>query len=245
MDQSTTRDRNPDEEDLGQGRAAGDRHYRAYVGPPEDFDLVAASTFSLLAILGLRQSHRLLDIGCGSMRCGRLFIPYLNRGGYTGIDPERWLVEEGVAREVGADLVRAKQPHFEFSADPTVLERLEVFDFALAQSIFTHAGPDIAQGWIAGCKKALAPHGALLATFIEGDDEPTNGWHYPGCIEYPIEFLEREAQRADLELRILDWKHPRQRWALLGNEAFDLAWLDAGPLSWNRAFQREVDRAHT
>lgn len=239
------RGENPEDEDLGRGRTPGDRHYRAYVGHPDDFDLIAASTFSLLATLGLRQSHRLLDIGCGSLRCGRLFIPYLNRGGYTGIEPERWLVEEGIAREVGADLVRAKQPHFEFGSEPRQLEGFAPFDFALAQSIFTHAGPDIVRGWLVGCKKALAPHGALLATFIEGDGAPADGWHYPDCIEYPVEFLEREAQRAGLELRTLDWKHPRQRWALFGNEGFDFAWLDAGALTWNRAFAREAGRGGT
>src|SRR5439155_1611617 len=59
-----------DREDLGACLKAGDPHYRAYVGPPEDYDLIAAMTFNLLTTLGLRQHHSLLDFGCGSLRIG-------------------------------------------------------------------------------------------------------------------------------------------------------------------------------
>src|SRR5207302_381599 len=58
-------------ENLGLGLKPGDPHYRAYVGPPEDYDLIAAMTFNLLTTLCLRQHHSLLDIGCGSLRIGR------------------------------------------------------------------------------------------------------------------------------------------------------------------------------
>src|SRR5437763_10973182 len=74
----------PDREDLGLGLKPGDPQYRAYVGPPEDYDLVAAMAFNLLTTLGLRQHHSLLDIGCGSLRIGRILIPYLNRGKNLG-----------------------------------------------------------------------------------------------------------------------------------------------------------------
>ncbi len=60
-----------DRENLGLGLKPGDSHYRAYVGPPEDYDLIAAMTFNLLTTLGLRQHHSLIDIGCGSLRIGR------------------------------------------------------------------------------------------------------------------------------------------------------------------------------
>jgi len=34
---------------------AGDEHYRAYVGPPSQYDLIGASQFNLLCALGLRE----------------------------------------------------------------------------------------------------------------------------------------------------------------------------------------------
>ena len=104
----------PDREDLGLGLKPGDPQYRAYVGPPEDYDLIAAMTFNLLTTLGLRQHHSLLDIGCGSLRIGRLLIPYLNRGKYFGVEPNEWLVDEGIRRELGETLVQIKRPDILF-----------------------------------------------------------------------------------------------------------------------------------
>lgn len=101
-------------ESLGVGLKPGDAHYRAYVGPPEDYDLIAAMTFNLLTTLGLRQHHSLLDVGCGSLRIGRLLIPYLNRGKYFGIEPNEWLVREGIQRELGESLLQIKRPTFFF-----------------------------------------------------------------------------------------------------------------------------------
>ena len=86
---------------LGKSLAPGSRHYRAYVGPPTDYDLVGAMQFNLLTNLGLREEHYLLDIGCGSLRAGKLLIPYLVPGRYFGIEPERWLIEEGIDNELG------------------------------------------------------------------------------------------------------------------------------------------------
>ena len=51
---------------LGLSRHIGDKHHRAYIGPPDEYDLVSAMSFNLLTASGLRQHHRLLDIGCGS-----------------------------------------------------------------------------------------------------------------------------------------------------------------------------------
>ena len=107
-----------DREDLGLGLKPGDPQYRAYVGPPEDYDLIAAMTFNLLTTLGLRQHHSLLDVGCGSLRIGRLLIPYLNRGKYFGVEPNEWLVDEGIRRELGETLVQIKRPTFFFSDSP-------------------------------------------------------------------------------------------------------------------------------
>ena len=71
----------------------GSHHYRAFVGLPQKYDLVAANQFCILTTLGLRENHKLLDIGCGSLRGGRLFIPYLLPNGYYGIEPEKWLID--------------------------------------------------------------------------------------------------------------------------------------------------------
>ena len=234
-----------DQEDLGAGLKPGDPHYRAYVGPPEDYDLIAAMTFNLLTTLGLRQHHSLLDVGCGSLRIGRLLIPYLNRGKYFGIEPAEWLVAEGIRQELGETVVQTKRPTFFFSDSPeTVVHAKVSFDFALAQSIFSHCGLDLIRGWLAAVSRSLADDGGLVATFLPNDeDSPRSGWVYPDCVSYRPATLERAAADANLRFEILDWKHPRQTWALFAAPKFDSTWFKNQPLTWNTGLERTIGQS--
>lgn len=229
-----------DRENLGLELKPGDPHYRAYVGPPRDYDLIAAMTFNLLTTLGLRQHHSLLDIGCGSLRIGRLLIPYLNRGKYFGIEPAEWLVAEGIKQELGETVVQVKRPTFFFTDSPeTVVSAKVSFDFVLAQSIFSHCGLDLIKGWLFAVSRSLAPDGILLATFLPGEeDSPRTGWIYPECVNYWPATLERAAAEVNLRFEILDWKHPRQTWALFAAPDFDSTWFKNQPLTWNAALER-------
>jgi cyclopropane fatty-acyl-phospholipid synthase-like methyltransferase len=233
-------------EDLGLGLKPGDSQYRAYVGPPEDYDLIAAMTFNLLTTLGLRQHHSLLDIGCGSLRIGRLLIPYLNRGKYVGVEPNEWLVNEGIRRELGDALVQIKRPTFLFSASPGAIAQVKsAFDFALAQSIFSHCGLDLIEGWLSAVSRSLAKRGALVATFLIGDqDSPKTGWIYPDCVNYRPETLDRAAKAVNLRFEILDWKHPRQTWALFAAPEFDSTWFKSRPLTWNTGLEQALKQKH-
>jgi len=228
-----------DQEDLGLGLKPGDPQYRAYVGPPEDYDLIAAMTFNLLTTLGLRQHHSLLDVGCGSLRIGRLLIPYLNRGKYFGVEPNEWLVNEGIRRELGETLVQIKRPTFFFSDSPdTISQSKTIFDFAVAQSIFSHCGLDLIKGWLSAISRSLAKDGALVATFLIGEEDCTQtGWIYPDCVNYRPATLERVAKDLNLRLEILDWKHPRQTWALFAAPEFNSTWFKDRPLTWNTTLE--------
>ena len=214
---------------------AGDAHYRAYVGPPKDYDLVSAMVFNLLTCIGLRQHHRVLDIGCGSLRVGRLLVPYLNVGNYVGIEPNQWLVEDGVANELGADLVRIKAPRFSFRSSMADFKEPLGADFAVAQSIFSHCGSDLVRRWLADVSMHLSPTGALVATFIvDKEDFAGSGWVYPGCVNFTVATMAAWAGEAGLEFQILDWAHPRQTWALYSKPGFDRTLVDGGPISWQR-----------
>ena len=228
------------EESLGAGLKPGDLHYRAYVGPPEDYDLIAAMTFNLLTTLGLRQHHSLLDVGCGSLRIGRLLIPYLNRAKYFGVEPNEWLVEQGIKRELGESLLKIKRPTFFFSDSPkAILEAKISFNFAVAQSIFSHCGLDLITAWLSAVSRSLAEDGALIATFLPGnEDSPRTGWIYPECVNYQPSTLERLAADANLRFEMLDWKHPRQTWALFAAAKFDSSWFKNQPLTWNASLKR-------
>ena len=235
-----------DREDLGLGLKPGDPQYRAYVGPPEDYDLIAAMTFNLLTTLGLRQHHSLLDIGCGSLRIGRLLIPYLNRGKYFGVEPNEWLVDEGIKRELGQSLVEIKHPTFFLTDSPANIAKAETaFNFAVAQSIFSHCGLDLITGWLSAISRSLAQDGALVATFLIGEkDSPRAGWIYPECVNYRPATLERAAKDVNLRFEILDWKHPRQTWALFAAPGFNSTWFKDRPLTWNLGMERVLSQKH-
>jgi SAM-dependent methyltransferase len=230
------------QESLGVGLKPGDAHYRAYVGPPEDYDLIAAMTFNLLTTLGLRQHHSLLDVGCGSLRIGRLLIPYLNRGKYFGVEPNEWLVEEGIKRELGEALLEIKRPTFLFSASPDAFTQAKVlFNFAVAQSIFSHCGLDLVKEWLFAISRSLAEDGALVATFLPGnEDSPTKGWVYPECVNYRPATMRQAAADAGLRFELLDWKHPRQTWALFAAPKFDSGWFKNNPLTWNAGLAKTL-----
>jgi len=208
-----------------QGLPPGADHYRSYVGAPHQYDLRGGAQFALMFALGLREHHRLLDFGCGSLRFGRLAIPYLQAGNYVGLEPNTWLVEDGIAHQVGRDQIAIKRPTFH-SFDDFLADRCGTgFDFVVAQSIFSHAGRAIVATALPSFRRALAPDGLALATFAlvrngQAPDDPSVGWVYPGGVRYTDETVAEMIAEAGLVGRRLPWFHPRQTWyALARTEA--------------------------
>lgn len=197
----------------------GDHHYQAFVGPPGQYDFMGATQFRLLCSLGLRAHHRLLDFGCGSLRAGRLFIPYLDADRYCGVEPNRWLIEDAVANQLGRDLLEIKRPRFAHNDDFTAGMFGDRFDFIIAQSIFSHTGPDLTAKALASLGASLGPEGLLAATFVEGRrNQVDNGWVYPDCVAYRPARIKRFAREAGLFAVRLPWYHPRQTWYLFARE---------------------------
>ena len=198
---------------------AGAEHYMAYVGPPRQYDFMGATQFRLLTTLGLRETHKLLDFGCGSLRAGRLLIPYLMPGNYHGLEPNRWLVEDGIANEIGQDLIRIKSPVFRHDENFSIAGFGVRFDFIVAQSIFSHTGRDLIATALGSFRKHLAEDGLILATFIpESPDAPEftgTGWIYPQVVTYRPETILAIISAAGLVGRPLPWFHPRQTWFAL------------------------------
>jgi hypothetical protein len=95
---------------------------------------MSASQFRLLTGLGLSEDHKVLDIGCGSLRAGRLVIQYLLPNNYIGIEPNQWLWERAIEVEIGQDICEIKRPRFLSNPDFTTLDLGGLVDFIVAQS---------------------------------------------------------------------------------------------------------------
>ena len=195
---------------------AGDRHYKAYVGPPENYDKISAMQFNLLTTLGLRENDFLLDIGCGSLRGGKLFIPFLLKNRYFGIEPEKWLVEEGIKNEIGQDLIQIKQSKFNHNSDFNLSVFNQKFNFIIAQSIFSHASKNQIVKCLREVKNVMHENSIFVATFVKGiNNYSGNKWVYPECVTYTLEFLFKLAKDQGLICRELYWPHPHnQSWLL-------------------------------
>ena len=175
--------------------------------------------FNLLTFFGLREHHFLLDIGCGSLRGGKLFIPYLLPARYFGIEPEQWLIEEGIKNELGKDIIRIKQPVFSYDNNFTLTTFNRKFDFIIAQSIFSHTHQQHITRCLSETKKIMKPTSIFVATFVKGNKNYTgNKWVYPGCVSYTLEHISSLVKEQGLVCKPIDWPHQGlQTWIAIVN----------------------------
>ena len=194
------------------------RKHRSYVGPGASYDLIAAMTFNLLTSYGLREKHKVLDIGCGSLRVGRLLIQYLNGGNYVGIEPNGWLVDDAIAYEIGQDILYLKQPVMVTYNATNDDAFANYFDYAFAQSIFTHCDLKVVDIWFEGVKRTMKPDGHFFFTYWNGGSgaNTISGFDIKKVAKYPLERFEELAEKLDFKIEEIDLKHPaKQQWVLM------------------------------
>jgi len=92
---------------------------------------------------GLKPEMRMLEIGCGNLRAGRLFIEYLEPGSYYGLDisPDILLSAQ---RTVSEYQLSGKLPYLTLIQDLR-FEFLpsDHFDFVHAHSVFSHSPAEV------------------------------------------------------------------------------------------------------
>jgi SAM-dependent methyltransferase len=203
------------------GLSPGAENYRAYVGPPAQFDFMGATQFTLLFSLGLREEHSVLDVGCGSLRAGRLLLQFLLPARYVGVEPNSWLWRDAVSKEIGNDIISIKAPQF-VEDDTFSLTKIDrQFEFVVFQSILSHTGGDLFNRGLEQARKVLLPCGQLLFTVLDdcsasysrsSNGCAASGWIYPGCVRYERPDIFARCALAGLHAQRLDWFHPRQSW---------------------------------
>ena len=139
--------------------------YRGFVGGR--WDVMGERQYRLLLDHGLQPYDVLMDVGCGSLRAGRLFIPYLEPGHYIGVDKHRDLINRGLKHEVAPGVAAEKRPRFVITDRFEIPREPPLATFALAQSLFSHLNDDDAKRCLAAVRAAVDPGCRFLVTFME------------------------------------------------------------------------------
>src|SRR4051794_30322419 len=138
-------------------------HREAVGGRWEEMGTLQAS---FLIAEGLRPEHRLLDVGCGSLRAGLHLMRHLEPGHYYGIDANADLLAAGRVELERAGLA-GRRPSLLHDSEFRVEAFGETFDFALAHSVFTHIPINSILVCLLRVREVLRPGGRFYATFFE------------------------------------------------------------------------------
>ena len=121
--------------------------------------------FDYLVGHGLKPEHRMLEIGCGNLRAGRLFIDHLDAGNYYGIDISPAILMEA-QRTLAREGLQSKLPHLALVADLTfAFLPAGHFDVVHAHSVFSHSPLPVIDECLANVGRVLAPGGWFDFTF--------------------------------------------------------------------------------
>lgn len=145
----------------------GDEH-RYYVGGM--WDEIGKLQFNFLKQMGLQPEHKLIDVGCGSLRGGVHFIKFLNKNNYYGTDISFEIIKVGIEKELNLELKKKiKLENFDVNSD-FELNFSQIFDYGIALSVFTH----LRKKNISKCLKNLHKNfssGKFYATFFIANEE--------------------------------------------------------------------------
>lgn len=161
--------------------------------------------FDYLREHGLLPEHTMLEIGCGNLRAGRLFIDYLDAGNYTGLDisPDILKAAKATVDEYG---LADKHPRLEVVKDNKFSAfDDDSFDVVHAHSVYSHCPPSVIEECFAHVGRVLKPTGHFDFTFDRTEGPEHHVLHED--FYYRTETLIELAAEHDLDATFMpDWE---------------------------------------
>jgi SAM-dependent methyltransferase len=218
--------------DRARGLWDPDWHRRTVRGTDAFWDDLGKLQLDYLIEQGLQPSNYVLDVGCGPLRAGVHFIGYLDPGHYAGVDKRADTLERARKVELPRYGLEDKDPQLLVNGAFQFSRLGREFDYAIAQSVFTHLTLNTISRCLVEMAKVLAPGGRFYATIYENP----NGKTYLGEIqqsERVVSYPDRDKYHYDLETLhcackgtgltmtyLGDWNHPdNQKMVMFTREA--------------------------
>ena len=178
------------------------------VGPARYWSELQTFQFNFLKKMGLKPHHTLLDIGCGPLSGGLVFIPYLESEKYVGVDIRPGAIAEAHIQVAKAGLAD-KNPLLlvseSFGRDEMGCERK--FDYIWMTQLFCHLNENV----LNNCLKTVADYMTSDSRFY-GDilGYPNEVWEKPGLkwqeftfYLHSLESIESVAEKYGLKVTCL------------------------------------------
>ena len=190
------------------------------------WDEIGSLQMDFLKANGLMPEHKLLDIGCGSLRLGVRAAEFLEPGNYWGTDLSSALLDAGYEKEICPAGLSARLPRAQLVTDEDfkfvgVPARI---DFAVAQSVFTHLTFNHLRLCLANlARHVTSPCNFFFTVFTPPDDLPVTDSHQQprgGILTHPhrdpyhyaVADLYHAAAGTPWSVEFIgDWGHPRNQ----------------------------------
>jgi SAM-dependent methyltransferase len=174
------------------------RHFKA--GPLHLWQMKRDFQIRFLKEAGLQPAHRLLDIGCGTLRGGIPIIAYLQPGHYYGIEARRGVWEEAL-KELDEAGLQGKEPVLLNSGDLAALKIGATFEFVWAFSVLIHMSDETAADCIGLAAHHLKESGLFYANASIGPrHDNLIGWQGFPVVTRSWEFYQELGQRHGLRI---------------------------------------------
>lgn len=172
------------------------------------WDEIGPLQFNYLVANGLKPEHRMLDIGCGTLRGGRHFIRWLASGRYTGVDISSAAIDSARGL-VAAEGLSEKHPTLIWNPEPAEwfgAPEGATYDVLLAQSVFTHLDVQYIEPCFRRLGTVLAPGARFFFTFNESETSRQRNIKGFG---HPFKLFSDLAERNGFEVeKRSDYAHP-------------------------------------
>ena len=148
--------------------------HRRTIGNVPRWELLGDLQFEYLQGRGLQPHHYFLDVGCGPLRGGIRFIDYLEAGHYYGVEKDEAVLEESRRVELPRYGLEHKRPTLVAMGDFDFRRLDQTFDYAIAQSVFTHLPLNNIIRCLMRMEEALNEGGRFYATIWENPEGKRN-----------------------------------------------------------------------